>query len=327
MEYVVIDFPEAGDLSLVEIEEGKTTKLLKKWKPGTLHQEVYNTIVSMSSRHKGDLMPELFLIPLHQIQEDKLQAGHWLFLQYHTTIQQAKEIFWNIRDYSASCSDPELSRCIEIDLASKRGKCIQVGETTYYGYKVKTAEDVVSVDIRCTPNMQAERFCRYCGRLFTKSKTGVYCSASCNSRFVEQNNWPYENRITTYKDFYDNNISPQLEEKRMLVSGYKKELDEAKRKGMTESVYVQQLKKAQQEFRRYYNAAEKWMEWQQREKEKIIEAVEKGRTEYIEKIKKLSSENRLEEDRPPEWHVGVLDSQTDKMWAAWNTYLHQENET
>ena len=35
MEYVVIDFPEAGDLSLVGIDEDKTTKLLKKWKPGT----------------------------------------------------------------------------------------------------------------------------------------------------------------------------------------------------------------------------------------------------------------------------------------------------
>lgn len=341
MMYVMVDYPE-GKLSLAEIKEGIIIRMLKSWTAGTLHRDVYNAIVSVSSLRKGDLVPGLYLLPLYQkerkqddihlkrVDDDTLRGTHWLFQQFGTTVEQADAISWLIPCYIACCLDFELAKYASAnmpDYEELMGVYIRIDKKEYYVYPVSDAKTVVDIDIRYTPNFQFERFCKYCGKLYTKSKTGVYCSASCNARFIEQKDWPYENRVTTYEDFYSNNIQPLLEEKRANVSGYSKEMNEAKRKGMTESVvknYAQQLEAAKKEYNRYNKAAEQWLEWKQREKEKIIQKVEKERTECKRILSRLVAENRLEKERPPDWHVGYLDSQSEKMWAAWNTYLCEE---
>ena len=63
MKYVIVDYPHGNELSLVAINNNETVALINTWRTGELHREIYNAIIDMSTRRKGEFVNTIYFLP------------------------------------------------------------------------------------------------------------------------------------------------------------------------------------------------------------------------------------------------------------------------
>lgn len=357
MKYVIVDYPHGNELSLVAINNNETVALINTWRTGELHREIYNAIIDMSTRRKGEFVNTIYFLPFtEQIKKFRkngdvvgfsskssldLQAKHWLFSEYHMDITSAENLLRHIQLTIAKQTDKGLAILdddpIETLVTNMQTYGVHAQESTnhiiemvgekYFIVPAVDAEAVMTVDILCTPELWKEGYCRYCGKLYTDSAVGIYCSPSCKTRYNEQKDWPFEDRATAHKSFIKRYIDPILEERRESISGYSAELKEAKRKKLPETLIAEterELQNAQRKFDIMYNAREHYIQWQKENRQKAIEDKQNELERYIQDVKTLLDTGLPNQNRVPEWHVGQYGNHKQEFQDAWKRVLQEE---
>lgn len=349
--YVIVDYPYKKHLSLVELNGKVIQNTIKTWQAGILHREVYNAIVKVSARCKGEFVKNQYLVPMNKknkgslqltpITANQLKDKHWIFSAFEMDSTQVENLFWHIYFQLQKQTDRELSVLDDNPLENlvltmqtcggnseaAENHVIKVNSEKYFIFPATFIEDLITIDILMAADLVGERFCRYCGKLYTDSKAGIYCSPSCNSRYIEQKDWPFEDRASVYNDFVKNYIRPAIEEKRAAVSGYREELNAAKKGNLTATVVTEiknNLEIAQREFDIVYSARERFLAWQNGDREKIIQEKEQELEKYIHQRREALSAGLLNEDTIPEWHIGLYGNHSQELHEIWNKILHEE---